>query len=100
MTPAQLELARHALGLPNGRKRSYRNSFVTGEESPDHAPWMDMVSAGLANRRAKAKHYGGMDIFWLTTSGAKAALVNGERLDPEDFADTADQSLTDTVRKP
>lgn len=85
MSPKQLELARHALGLPNERRQSYRNSFVTGEESSDHPTWMEMVEAGHAKRREKVKGYGGMDIFWLTPSGASAALAKGERLDPEDF---------------
>lgn len=85
MQPEQLDVARHALGLPNNKRMSYRNSFVTGEESSDHAIWMALVQQGYARRFEKPKGYGGMDAFLLTPTGAKAALKDGERLDPEDF---------------
>lgn len=86
MTAEQRDLARHALGLPNRRKRSYRNHFVTGEGSTDHHHWIAMVMAGLARRRAGGPLTGGDDLFSLTKEGATAALDKGERLDPEDFA--------------
>lgn len=85
MTPAQIDLARHALGLPNNRRRSYRNRFVTGEGCADHVEWTAMVAGGFAQRRAGSELTGGNDFFWLTRNGAEAALKPGERLDPEDF---------------
>lgn len=85
MTPAQIELARHALGLGNGRRVSYRNHFVTGPDGDDFADWMAMVEAGNAKRHAGHPLAGGDDMFWLTHQGAKAALKRGERLDPHDF---------------
>lgn len=85
MTPAQRQLARHALGLTNGRRQSYRNHFVTGEGSTDYPHWVAMVEAGDARRRAGNELSGGDDVFWLTPNGAIAALGIGETLDPKDF---------------
>lgn len=81
------DLARHALGLPNKRKQSYRNHYVTGEGCADWELWNGMVAQGLATRRKGSQLTGGDDIFRLTSEGAKAALNKGERLDPEDFPD-------------
>jgi hypothetical protein len=81
------ELARHALGLSDGRRRkvTYRNHFVTGQGSDDHAPWMAMVEAGHAIRRYGNPLTGGDDLFRLTRAGAELALNRGEKLCPEDF---------------
>lgn len=85
MTPAQIELARHALGLGNGRKVSYRNHYVTGPGGDDYDNWQAMVSAGLARRRDGNQLSGGDDVFWLTETGARGALKPREKLDPKDF---------------
>lgn len=85
MTPEQIELARHALGLPNSRRTSYRNHFVTGAGCDDYAEWQAMVAAGFAKRRAGNQLSGGDDVFWLTEAGAKTALLPREHLDREDF---------------
>jgi hypothetical protein len=79
MTPEQTELARHALGLPNQEKRSYRNHYV-GE----HAAWEALVAAGLARKRSGFLS-GGDIVYWLTKPAAEAALSKGERLDHVDF---------------
>jgi hypothetical protein len=86
MTPRQKELARHALGLPNNQRTSYRNRFVAGPGHSDYADWMAMVEAGLATRRdGKRIPFGGSDLFYLTEEGARLALEGRERLDREDF---------------
>jgi hypothetical protein len=85
MSPDQKELARHALGLPNVRRRSYRNHFVAGEGHSDFTNWLAMVEAGEAKRRKGNALTGGDDLFRLTKAGAEAALNPRERLDPEDF---------------
>lgn len=85
MTPEQIELARHALGLDGRRKVSYRNHFVTGERTRDFPHWIAMVESGDATRRAGPELTGGDDLFRLTAKGARAALRRGERLNPEDF---------------
>jgi hypothetical protein len=86
MSWRQIELARHALGLPNNNKKSYRNRFVAGRGHRDYADWMGMVDAGLASREdGKTLTFGGNDLFYLTIKGAKAVLNPAERLCPEDF---------------
>lgn len=85
MTPEQIELARHALGLPNKRRQSYRNHFVAGEGHPDYVNWCDMVGKGFARGKKGSQLTGGDPVFWLKRSGAEKALKRGERLDPEDF---------------
>lgn len=87
MTPHQRDLARHALGLRNGHKQSYRNHYVTGAGAADHAEWMEMVASGLAWCRQGSELTGGDDLFGLTKKGAQSALEPGETLDPEDFPD-------------
>ena len=81
----QIELARHALGLPNRRRQTYRNHFVTGEGAEDHARWTEMAASGWAVRRKGGPLTGGDDLFMLTRTGAQLALRRGERLDPKDF---------------
>lgn len=85
MTPAQIELARHALGLPNKRRHSYRNHFTAGIGHPDFANWIDMTVKGYARRWINSRLAGGDDMFWLTPEGARLALQPGETLDAEDF---------------
>lgn len=84
LTPAQRRLARHALGLPNRRRISYRNHYVA-----PYVPggpfdvWNDMVCRGLADSISRR----GTVRFWLTRLGATLALEPGERLCPEEFPD-------------
>ena len=85
MTPEQRSLARHALGLPNRQRRSYRRHFVTGSGSPDHQAWEAMVAVGYAQKRPGDALTGGDDCFLLTEAGATLALEKGERLDSETF---------------
>lgn len=85
MTPTQIELARHALGLPNKRRTSYRNHYCIDPGTIDHANWLAMVAAGEATHEAGRLALGGLDVFWLTAAGAMCALQSGEKLDLEDF---------------
>jgi hypothetical protein len=86
MTPRQIELARHALGLPNAWLRSFRNYFRAGPGHQNHDDWMAMIASGDAvitsgDGRTAASVY----LFNLTRQGALAALRPGECLDPEDW---------------
>lgn len=85
MTPKQIELARHALGLPNVRNRSYRNAFVAGEDHEDYWDWYAMTKSNDAVMRGRTDVFGGQDCFYLTYQGAVTALKGTERLDVEDF---------------
>ena len=82
MTPRQRELARHAIGLPNDKRQSYRNRFIAGRGHVDFADWMAMVNDGHAVKRDMA---GPNYSFHLTHKAATQALEPGERLDREDF---------------
>lgn len=87
MTPNQIDLARHALGLRDGIKKSYRNYFVAGTYHDDYPEWMAMAANGFAIQSDGRKN--GDYTFWLTPAGATAALKPGEKLDPEDFPVTS-----------
>lgn len=89
MSDRQIGLARHALGLPNKARKSYRNYFVTGAGSTDHPDWEAMVVAGFASRMGPLEIFGGDYCYHLTRAGADAALQEGERLCREDFPDRA-----------
>lgn len=83
MTPRQKELARHALGLKDGRTVSFRNSFHAGPGHADYDDWIAMRDAGHA--RHQPAQGSGYDVFWMTYAGAHLVVEDGERLDPEDF---------------
>lgn len=80
MTPDQRKLARHALGLPNGSRQTYRNRFFAGPKSDvgNHREWKEMVRRGWAIHEPPS-------LFRLTRAGALMALEPDESLDPEDF---------------
>jgi hypothetical protein len=85
MTPAQIELARHALGLPNERMSSYRNRFICVLGHRAYRKWKRMVTNGCAERSIFSKERYTRYLFSLTREGAEMALKPGERLDVEDF---------------
>ena len=87
MTPRQIELARHALGLPNEKRQSYRNRFCAASGTPNDQEWRRMVDAGFAI--CVPRGWGGGDLFKMTFAGAKSVLQKREGLDPEDFGTTA-----------
>ena len=77
MTPKQLEILQHSLGLDEyGRGTMYRNRFVTGEGSKDHSDCLALVEDGFMQRRANVALFGGADIFTVTEAGKKAAIEN------------------------
>ena len=84
MTPAQRELARHALGLPNAGRKSYRNRYFAGAGGPTAAQWQAMVAAGEAEG-GEPGHKSSSLFFRLTRMGAERALDRGETLCGEDF---------------
>lgn len=91
MTPHQLKLARHALGLPNDHKWSYRNRYITAPGTREHQSWEEMAIAGEAVKtHGDDMGLGKNDHFRLRHAAAKAALEPGERLDMEDFPSGAD----------
>ena len=83
MTPTQRKLARHALGLPNATRVSYRNRYVADYAPGVYDQWAEMTEAGLAEMAPAV--IPGQRRFWLTEIGALLALEPGEMLCPEDF---------------
>ena len=77
MTPEQLHILQHSLGLNEyGRGTGYRNHFVTGEGSIDHPACMALVELGhMEIRRAKYDLYGGDDVFAVTEGGRRAVAA-------------------------
>ena len=74
MNAEQLGILRHSLGLrDDGRGRSYRNHFVTGEGSTDYPHCMALVGSGLMTSRKGNALSGGDDIFIVTDAGRLAA---------------------------
>jgi hypothetical protein len=85
VTVKQFKLGRHALGLPNRGRKSYRNHFVAGETHDDYADWMEMVATGDAVRINGGPLTGGDFVFRLTSQGATTCLMEREKLSEEDF---------------
>ncbi len=80
LTPRQIELARHALGLDH-KLDAYRNSFVANPKGADHKVWTEMVAAGDAYvDTTRRDQFSGCDVFWMSKSGAEKALRPGETL--------------------
>lgn len=74
MHAEQFSILRHALGIGDcGTKPPYRNHFVTGEGSDDHAHCMALVERGLMTRRNGSALSGGDDVFSVTADGRLAA---------------------------
>lgn len=82
MTPDQRKMARHALGLEQGPRVSYRNRYVAGLGSPQEAAWDDLVKRGMAERGHEGLAIVG---FHLTEVGARSVLKSDEQLCREDF---------------
>ena len=83
MNPRQIEMARHALGLTDGRARSYRNFYRVNFDTADFRLWADLVKHDLAFSDGAVENR--LCSFALTRKGAGAVLQPGESLDPEDF---------------
>lgn len=85
MTPRQIELARHALGLKPGCLVSYRNAFHADPGHRDYGEWQAMVAQGYATKRHQFGLLAGPTMFHLTRAGAEAALLPGDVLNSEDW---------------
>ncbi len=84
-TRRQLELARHALGLPNKNNTTCRNRFCIGPGGDGYADWEHLVSVGHAVKQT-GPLWGGDDMFHLTLTGARAVLERSEHISREDAA--------------
>lgn len=83
MDAKQLHILQHSLGLDqHGRGTFYRNHFVTGEGSKDHADCMSLVVAGFMTVRSGNELSGGDDVFRVTDAG-KAAVAEHSPAPPK-----------------
>jgi hypothetical protein len=66
----ELHILQHSLGL-NGKGQGvqYRNHFVTGPGSADHAICMALVERGFMTRRQGSALSGWDDVFHVTDAG-------------------------------
>lgn len=83
MNTKLLHILRHSLGLDEyGRGTFYRNHFVTGEGSKDHADCMQLVTDGFMTVRSGNELSGGDDVFRVTEAG-KAAVAEHSPAPPK-----------------
>lgn len=76
MDAKQLHILQHSLGLDQyGRGTFYRNHFVTGEGSKDHADCMALVGLGFMTVRSGNQLSGGDDVFRVTDVGRDAVVA-------------------------
>lgn len=76
----QLAIMRHALGVgEHGWDRPYRNHYVTGTGSPDHAVCMALVQDGLMVRGKPSALTGGDDLFMVTDIGRAAVAATADQ---------------------
>lgn len=76
MDAKKLHILQHSLGLDQyGRGTFYRNHFVTGEGSDDHADCMALVELGFMSVRKNHPLSGGSDCFWVTDDGRAAVIA-------------------------
>ncbi|HSC06799.1 MAG TPA: hypothetical protein VLD59_08230 [Steroidobacteraceae bacterium] len=68
MTPKQLEIMRHTLGIGRGQP-GWRNHFVTGPGSDDYDDCEALVELGLMRRRSGGPLSGGDPIYSVTDAG-------------------------------
>lgn len=83
LTDEQRRLARHALGLPNDMRRSYRNRFSAPPGTTCRPAWDDMAAKGYATLDVSVGL--NLGLFHLTVEAAEFVLEPRESLDPEDF---------------
>lgn len=96
MNNQQRELARHALGLPNRDRESYRNHYCAEPGGDGYQDWLDMARAGLARKRTRGIDVG-LDTFHLTLRGAILAIDPGEDISQEDMRNLV---LLETRQRP
>lgn len=70
ITPYQLELMQHCIGIV-GKKKPYRNYFFTQETDEN---WNELVEKGLAEKGTKHPNNDEYIYFWLSRQGVEFVL--------------------------
>lgn len=74
VTPEQMHILHHSLGITSKRSKSYRNHFVTGPGSKDYDNCVALVSMGYMTQRSGTPLTGGNDLFQVTDAGRHLAI--------------------------
>lgn len=82
----QIQMIRHAVGFDGRSKVTYRNHYCIGRGCDGFGDWMDLVTRGLAYRRAGSEISGGDDVFWASREAVLAVRKQDEHL-ARDFSD-------------
>lgn len=86
LTAKQTAHVRHALGLNEGVKQSYRNRYFATAGSEVANEWEAMCALGAAGRDdCQGCPKTTLRRYFVTPAGARAVLRAGESLCPEDF---------------
>lgn len=76
VSPAQLGLLHHTLGLSLHQRSEYRNYFLAGAGHHDQVNLLALVAAGLMSRSPAPSWTCGDDLFRVTEEGRTYALAN------------------------
>lgn len=77
VTPYQISLLHHTLGLSEHRRESYRNHFVAGDGHHDMYHLAVLERAGLMERRSTPKFLEPGDIVFAATDAGREAAIAG-----------------------
>lgn len=80
MTPAQLHILQHSLGLDQyGQGDAYRNHYVAGPDCDGYEECRALVDVGMMEERRASDLTGGMPCFIVTTEGIDYVRRKSER---------------------
>lgn len=90
ITPNQLHLLHHTLGLKPDRRVPYRNHFAASNGHHDYADLVELERVGMMTSRPLEAHWGGGICFYATDAGKAYAI---EHLPPAPKKTRYDQFL-------
>lgn len=74
ITPKQLDLLHHSLGLRPDHRESYRNHFAASTGHHDYPDLVELERVGFMTSRPLAKEWGGGICFYVTDQGKAYAI--------------------------
>ena len=76
MTPAQLHILQHSLGLDKyGQGRQYRNHYVIGPQCDGYSDCRELAQLGFMQEYGPREIAGGMHTFTVTPEGMIAVAI-------------------------
>ncbi len=84
MTPKQLEILQHSLGVDYyGRGEQFRSHFVTSPDCADGQLCQQLVALGfMVDRGPQGELTGGMNLYYVTQAGKVAMLQESPTAPP------------------